>query len=76
MMAFKHIRPEHIEPGPDFAGFRVKLMQAGPHEYLAAIETEEGEELGRSPRYLSSPYTALALALDSIEAHQKKEAGR
>lgn len=72
-MKYKHIRPEHIEPGPDFAGCRVKLIQAGPHEYIAAIETEWGEELGRSPRYLQSPFAALAQALDSIAAHQTKE---
>lgn len=72
-MKYRHIRHEHIEPGPDFAGFRVKLIQAGPHEYIAAIETEGGEELGRSPRYLHSPYAALAQALDSIAAHQTGE---
>jgi hypothetical protein len=73
-MKYRHIRPEHIEPGPDFAGFRVKLIQAGPHEYVAAIETEWGEELGRSPQYLPSPYAALAHAIESIEAHQSKGA--
>lgn len=73
MMRFEHIRPEHIEPGPDFAGYRVKLIQSGPHEYIAAIETEWGEEIGRSPRCLCSPYAALAQAIESIEAHQSKE---
>ena len=74
MMTPKHTRPEHTEPGPDFAGFRIKLIQSGPDEYIAAIETSRGEELGRSPRYLPSPYAALTHALNSIEAYQAKEA--
>jgi hypothetical protein len=70
------MRPVQLEPGPDFAGLRVKLIQAGPGEFIAAIETEWGEELGRSPRYLSSPHAALAQAIDSIAAHRAKEAAR
>jgi len=64
---------EHFAPGPDFAGFRVKLIQTGPRAYVAAIETASGEELGRSPRSHASPFAALSQAVDSIEAHQKKE---
>lgn len=70
------MRPAQLELGPDFAGLRVKLIQAGPREFVAVVETEWGEELGRSPRYLPSPYAALAQAIESITAHQAKEGGR
>ena len=73
-MNFKHIRPEYIEPGPDFDGLHILLMQAGPNAYMAAIQTEWGEELGRTPRPHVSPFSALALALDSIAASKKARA--
>lgn len=65
------MKPELV--APDFAGFRIKLIQASPHEYIAAIETEGGEEVRRSPRYLPSPRAALAQAIESIKAHQTRE---
>lgn len=61
---------------PDFAGLRVVLMQTGPHAYVVAVETEHGEELGRSIRPSHSPQAALDLAIESIEAHQTKGAAR
>lgn len=76
------MKRNHIEPASDFAGLRVKVMQAGPGEYVAAIETEDGEELERSPRYLPTPGDAVMQAIERIkarrseerEAHQRKEA--
>ena len=65
-----------MRAGPDFAGLRVVLMQTGPRAYVAAIETEHGEELGRSIRPRHSPQAALVLAIESIEAHQTKGAAR
>ena len=67
------MRPEHLQPGPDMGGYRIALSQSGPNAYSAAIETEWGEVLGRSPRPLASPSAALRQALDSIEAHLARE---
>lgn len=65
-------RSEHIEAGPDFAGLRIKLIQAGPREFVAAIETEWGEEVGRSFTYHETPAGALAHAIESIAAHTRR----
>lgn len=65
--------PEHIERGPDLAGFRVTVVQAGTCEYISIIETEGREEWGRSPRYLTSPQAALEQALSRIKLHALRE---
>ncbi len=68
------MKPAQLPPFPDLSGFRVVVVQAGPREFVGIVETEDGEELERSPRYLSNPFAALVQAVARIEAHQTKGA--
>lgn len=51
----------------DFIGHRVVVIQAGPGEFVASIQTKDGIEIERSPRYLPNPYSALAQAMKRIK---------
>jgi hypothetical protein len=70
------MRPEPLPPFPDLSGFRVVGVQAGPCEFVGIIETEDREEVERSPRYLPNPFAALVQAVARIEAHQAKRGNR
>lgn len=58
------------EPGHDLKGMQVRIAQAGPEEFIAIVQSADGEELARSPRYVHSPFLALYIAVRGISRGQ------
>lgn len=54
------------EPGHDLCGFHVRIVQAGPEEFIAVVQTADGEECARSAKYMHSPHLALYNAIRAI----------
>lgn len=69
-MKYDFLRPEHRPLPVEFKGFWIRLVQAGPEEFVAVVERPYGEEVARTPKYLDCPYTALRNALEALRLGQ------
>jgi len=67
------MKPMHHYHAPDISGFAIRIVQPRPSNYLAIIETDFGEELGRSSEPHQNPQAALSQALASIAAYRQQE---